>query len=310
MRKQVLKSITELAARDERVVFIGSDLSPGVMSEFRERYPSRFFMEGVSEQHIIGMAAGLAMEGFIPYVNTIATFLTRRCYEQIAMDVCLHNLPVRLVANGGGMVYAPLGPTHEAIDDFALMRALPNMTVTAPVDANEMAALVDASVEHPGPIYIRLGKGGDPIITSSNETFLFSRPRCLKQGKTTAVLATGVLSQYALQTCLKSDSLRNEIALWHCPTVSPLDLEKIQPFLGDYISLIIIEEHLAIGGLASSLLDTAVKIGMKLPKSTQAINLGSDYAHTYGTQTDYIYPLLEKLSFALASFREQSHSRT
>ena len=151
MRKQVLKSITELAARDERVVFIGSDLSPGVMSDFRERFPDRFFMEGVSEQHIIGMAAGLAMEGFIPYVNTIATFLTRRCYEQIAMDVCLHNLPVRLVANGGGMVYAPLGPTHEAIDDFALMRALPNMTVTAPVDVNEMAALVNAAWNTRGP---------------------------------------------------------------------------------------------------------------------------------------------------------------
>jgi deoxyxylulose-5-phosphate synthase len=92
--------------------------------------------------------------------------------------------------------------------------------------------------------------------------------------------------------------------------VSPLDLEKIQPFLGDYISLIIIEEHLAIGGLASSLLDTAVKIGIKLPERVQAINLGSDYAHTYGTQIDYIYPLLEKLSFALASSPEQSHART
>ncbi|MEI6790888.1 MAG: transketolase, partial [Myxococcaceae bacterium] len=126
-----LDSIYDLAKKDERVIFIGSDLGPTVLSNMKKEMPSRFFMEGISEQHIIGMAAGLAMEGFIPYVNTIATFLTRRCYEQIALDLCLQDLPVRLIANGAGAVYAPLGPTHLAIEDFAIMRALPNMTVLA-----------------------------------------------------------------------------------------------------------------------------------------------------------------------------------
>ncbi len=92
-------------------------------------------MEGVSEQAIVGMAAGLAMDGYLPYINTIATFLTRRCYEQVAIDLCLHDLPVRLIASGGGLVYAPLGPTHMATDDIAILRALPNMTIVAPVDA-------------------------------------------------------------------------------------------------------------------------------------------------------------------------------
>ena len=104
------------------MVFIGSDLGPGVLENMRVEMPDRFFMEGVSEANIIGMAAGLAMDGFIPYVNTIATFLTRRCFEQISIDLCLHNLSVRLIANGGGLVYAPLGPTHIAIDDVALMQ--------------------------------------------------------------------------------------------------------------------------------------------------------------------------------------------
>ena len=112
--------------------------------------PGRAFMEGVSEQHVVGMAAGLAMEGFIPYVHTIATFITRRCFEQVAVDLCLHNLPVRLIGNGGGLVYAPLGPTHLAIEDIAIMRALPNMTVVAVCDAEEMKRFMDADARLAG----------------------------------------------------------------------------------------------------------------------------------------------------------------
>ena len=115
MRKTCLDMVYELAKQDPRVVFIGSDLGSGVMSNFKDEFPDRFFMEGVSEANIIGISAGLALDGFIPYVNTIATFLTRRCFEQVAMDLCLHNLPVRLIGSGGGLVYAPLGPTHIAM---------------------------------------------------------------------------------------------------------------------------------------------------------------------------------------------------
>ena len=122
MRKTSLNKVYQLAQQDERVVFIGSDLSPGVLSEFKTNIPERFFMEGIAEQYIIGMAAGLAFDGFIPYINTIATFLTRRCFEQIAVDLCMHNLPVRLIASGGGLVYAPLGPTHQAIEDIGILR--------------------------------------------------------------------------------------------------------------------------------------------------------------------------------------------
>ena len=132
MRRTALEQVHELARRDPRVLFIGSDLGVGTLDEFRQEFPDRFLMEGIAEQNIIGMAAGLAMEGFVPYVNTIATFLTRRCFEQVAVDLCLHRLPVRLIGNGGGLVYAALGPTHIATEDIALMRALPNMTVVVP----------------------------------------------------------------------------------------------------------------------------------------------------------------------------------
>ena len=165
MRNTCLDMVYELAKRDRRTVFIGSDLSPGLLAGMKREMPDRYYMEGVTEANIIGMAAGLAMEGYIPYVNTIATFITRRCYEQVAIDLCLHNLPVRLIGNGGGLVYAPLGPTHLAIEDIAIMRALPNMTVIAVCDAAEMKRMMECSLDWPQPIYIRLAKGGDPVVS-------------------------------------------------------------------------------------------------------------------------------------------------
>src|SRR5260221_12120926 len=125
MRKRSLDMVHTLARRDERVVFIGSDLSPNLLGEMKKEFPLRYYMEGIAEANVIGMAAGMAMDGFIPYVNTIATFITRRGYEQVAGDLCLHDLPVRLIGNAGGYAYAPLGPTHQPIEGSAIIRALP-----------------------------------------------------------------------------------------------------------------------------------------------------------------------------------------
>ena len=166
MRQTALNMVYELAKGDPRVVFIGSDLGVGILQEMKEKMPNRFFMEGVSEALVIGMAAGMAMEGKIPYINTIATFLSRRCFEQVVLDACLHKLPLRLISSGGGLVYAPLGPTHLAIDDIAIFRPIPNMTIVAPSDANEMKRLMWQTLDWPGPMYIRLAKGGDPIVSS------------------------------------------------------------------------------------------------------------------------------------------------
>jgi len=169
MRKTCLNVVHELAQKDPRVFFIGSDLGVGTLDAFKKEFPDRFFMEGVSEANIIGMAAGLAFEGKIPYVNTIATFFARRGFEQIVLDLCLHRARVRLIANGGGMVYAPLGPTHEAIEDMAVLRAIPGMTIVAPADADEMRRLMLKSLDYDGPMYIRLAKGGDPIVTPKDQ---------------------------------------------------------------------------------------------------------------------------------------------
>ena len=242
MRNTCLEQIYELAKKDSRIVFIGSDLGAGTLQKFKDEMPERFFMEGIAEQNMIGMAAGMALAGKIVYVNTIATFLTRRAYEQIAIDVCLHNLNVRLIGNGGGLVYAPLGPTHLATDDLALMCALPNMTVIAPADAEEMKRLMPETVEHQGPIYIRLGKGGEPVYTPMNIPFHIGESYKIVSSTRRIIVTTGVMLGRALK-------FRNATVL-HMPT--------LKPFWPDFLyyaeradEVIVIEEHVASGGLGS-----------------------------------------------------------
>src|SRR5246127_3332671 len=201
MRQTCLNMVYDLAKRDKRVLFIGSDLSPGLLGDMKKEMPERWYMEGITEANVIGMAAGMAMDGYMPYVNTIATFITRRCYEQVAIDLCLHNLPVRLIGNGGGLVYAPLGPTHLAIEDIAIMRALPNMTVVSVCDAEEMKRFMDQTLEWPGPIYIRLAKGFDPIVSCPEHGFAIGKAIVMREAagrrQCALLVSTGVATTRA-----------------------------------------------------------------------------------------------------------------
>lgn len=286
MRKSALDSIYQLALEDERVVFIGSDLGYGVMSEMKKNIPNRFFMEGISEQHIIGMAAGLAMNGFIPFVNTIATFLTRRCYEQIAIDVALHNLPVRLIGNGGGGVYAPLGPTHMAIEDMVIMKAIPNMTVVAPCDALEMRDVIKESINWPHPMYIRVAKGGDEIVSNkATEKFSLDIPRLLKYGKKGLFISTGVMTQYALKA---ADILEKEgvfCSVLHMPTIKPINVTELDSALMGVTSVVTVEEGLRAGGLGSTILEHINDKYLDSSIRISRIGIPDVFAEQYGSQS-------------------------
>lgn len=288
MRKTALDCVHELARVDNRVVFVGSDLGPGVLANMRAEFPNRWFMEGVSEQHIIGMAAGLAMEGFIPFVNTIATFLTRRCYEQVAVDLCLQDLPVRLIANGGGGVYAPLGPTHLAIEDVAIMRALPNMAVVAPCDADEMRRLMQESIDWPHPIYIRLAKGGDPIVSESRFGFEIGKSICMREGTDGVFVSTGVMTQIALEAAdqLKREGL--EIGVRHVHTIKPLDVDGILNDIALTQAVITVEEGIMNGGLGSAVLEACSE---HLPSDLTKIGrmgIPDRFPDQYGSQSSLL----------------------
>jgi transketolase len=287
VRKRSLDMVYELAKRDDRVLFIGSDLSPGLLGEMKKAYPDRYFMEGIAEANLIGMSAGLAMEGFIPYVNTIATFITRRCYEQVAVDLCLHDLPVRLIGNGGGYVYAPLGPTHQAIEDIAIMRALPNMAVTAVCDADEMARLMNASLTWPHPIYIRLGKGGEPIISNNERGFAIGKAIDMIEGNKgesdVLLIATGVATTQALEAVQKLTAEGTKCRLLHVHTVKPIDRELILEAAHRTRLVVTVEEHSLIGGLGSAVLEALADAGQTLPR-IKRLGIGDRFADHYGSQ--------------------------
>src|SRR6266508_3015362 len=289
MRKRSLDMVHTLAKRDERVVFIGSDLSPNLLGEMKKEFPSRYYMEGIAEANIIGMAAGMAMDGFVPYVNTIATFITRRCYEQVAVDLCLHDLPVRLIANGGGLVYAPLGPTHLAIEDLAIMRALPNMTVTAVCDAKEMVRLMNCTLDWPHPIYIRLAKGGDPIVSRDENGFGIGKAIPMRKARSrgaVVLLSTGVMTTNCLGAAdlLAKDGV--DVSVVHFHTVKPLDEEAVLEFANDARLVVTVEEGTMIGGFGSAVTDLLVeKLGTALPPLMR-MGLPDAFPRKYGVQEE------------------------
>ena len=284
MRKVCLDVVYELARKDKRVFFIGSDLGIGTLQKFKDEMPERFFMEGISEANIIGMAAGLAMEGKVPYINTIATFLTRRCFEQIVVDLGLHNLNVRLLGSGGGLVYAPLGPTHEAIEDIAIMRAIPNMTVIAPADADEMRRAMLQSLDHQGPMYIRIAKGGDPIVTHERIPFRIGKALPMRQGTDALIVTTGITLGNGLQA---ADLLRAqgvEAAVLHVPTIKPIDREAILAHAAKVPVIVTVEEHSVIGGLGGAVAEIISEANFSSPKRFKRIGIPDVFADRYGSQ--------------------------
>jgi len=288
MRPTCINKVFDLAQRDPRVVYIGSDLDPPLVRRMREEMPRRAFMEGVSEAHVVGMAAGLAMEGYLPFVHTIATFITRRCYEQVAVDLCLHNLPVRLIGNGGGLVYAPLGPTHLAIEDIAIMRALPNMTVVAVCDADEMTRFMDQTLDWPGPIYIRLAKGYDPIVSRPELGFTIGKaiPMRVAAGggaRRALIVSTGVETTRSLEAAesLAEDGI--ECTVLHMHTVKPLDVAALVEHAAGMKVVVTVEEHTVVGGLGSAVTDALVERGGHLPR-IKRLGIPDVFAVKYGSQ--------------------------
>ena len=285
MRKKVLESVYELAKKNDKILFIGSDLGPQVLKDFKKEFPERFFMEGAAEQHLISMASGLALEGFIPYVNTIATFLTRRCFEQITLNLGLQKTKVRLIANGGGLVYSPLGPTHLAIDDIALMRAIPNMTIVAPSDENEMEKFMKKTIDYPGPIYIRVAKGGDPIVSNIfKDDFEIGKIYSINESCENLIFTTGITLNIALR--VKESLLKNniDVGIIHVPTIKPLNNKAISKITKNTKRIFTIEEHSIIGGLGSAISELILESNPNNIEFFKRIGIKDIFPKGYGRQ--------------------------
>lgn len=284
MRKTSLDAVYELAKRDKRVVFIGSDLGIGTLKQFKAEMPERFFMEGVSEAHLVTMAAGLALEGKVVYINTIATFLTRRCYEQVCLDLSLHHTNVRLIGSGGGVVYAPLGPTHQAIEDIAIFRTLPRMTIVAPCDAEEMKRLMPQTLDWDGPMYIRLGKGGDAVVSRTELGFQIGKALLVREGSDALIVTTGITLQPALAAAALLEQSGISAGVLHMHTVKPFDTEALLAQAARVPAILSIEEHTIIGGLGSAVAETLAEADFYTPKRFKRIGIPDVFPDKYGSQ--------------------------
>lgn len=252
MRNAFAQAITELAERDPRIVLLSGDIGNRLFNDFKERFPNRFLNCGVAEANMVGVAAGMALTGLLPVTYTIASFNTTRCLEQIRVDICYHNLPVIIVGVGAGLAYAEGGATHQACEDIALLRVLPNMSVVCPGDAREVRAALKAALALGTPVYLRLGKKNEPIVHAHDPELVIGRAIIVRPGHAVCLLSTGTMLPVAIRAAelLDEAGVSAQVVSFH--TVKPLDEEFLTDAFREFTTVITLEEHSRMGGLGGS----------------------------------------------------------
>jgi transketolase len=252
MRNAFLNELYELAQKDERIVYVTGDLGYTVVERFMENLPKQFLNAGVAEANMTGLAAGMALSGKIVFTYSIANFPTLRCLEQIRNDICYHDANVKVVSIGGGFAYGSMGATHHAIEDMAVMRSLPNLTVIAPGDPLETRAATRALVEMPGPAYLRLGKAGEPTVHQGEIDFKIGKAIRLREGRDLTLMSTGGMLKNATDIAAKLAEQGIQARVLSMHTIKPLDIEALKAAVHETAALFTLEEHSVLGGLGSA----------------------------------------------------------
>lgn len=257
MRNAFVEELIAAAETDERIVLVVGDLGYGVVEPFAKRFPSRFFNAGVAEQNMMGFSAGLASEGYHVFVYSIANFPTFRCAEQIRNDVDYHNLPVTIVAVGGGLAYGNLGYSHHAIQDYAMMRVLPNILIAAPGDPMETRACMRFLLAHPQPSYLRLGKAGEPCLHAEVPLVAPGAWLTVRSGHAgrATLLTTGAPLVLA-NTWLEEGSEFKDYALHSMPLWGMRCKSSQVGQVAAWEQVVTLEDHLVDGGFGSWLMES------------------------------------------------------
>ncbi|MZH02588.1 MAG: transketolase [Nitrospinae bacterium] len=283
MRNAFADEITKLSMADSRIVLLSGDIGNKLFDTFKKESGNRFLNCGVAEGNMMGVAAGMALSGLRPIIYTITPFTTTRCYEQIRVDACYHNVPVTIVGTGSGFTYAELGPTHHSCEDLAIMRVLPNMTVLAPADEVELRQCLQATLKQNGPVYIRIGKKGEAITPKKDNNFEIGQSITVREGSDVCLISTGILLPIVMKAAeiLSSQGVSARVESFH--TIKPLDQKTLHDAFTNYSVVAVVEEHHKIGGLGGSVAEW-----LALQDSTKGrmISFGADdgFMHEVGSQ--------------------------
>jgi transketolase len=248
------QALVELGKEDERIVVLEADLGKSTMSIlFQEQYPERYFEMGIAEQNMAATAAGLSLADKIPFINSFAVFASGRAYDQVRQSIAIPGLNVKICGSSAGLSDFGDGSTHQAIEDMAIMRAIPNMTVLVPADAVETRKMVKAMVEWNGPVYIRINRNDLPVITDIEGDYEIGKLQVVRDGSEIAVFANGVMVSKALVAAdeLKRDGI--SVKVINASTVKPLSKDEVLAHVQGCKGVVTAEEHSIIGGLGSAI---------------------------------------------------------
>jgi transketolase len=304
-------ALVDLALRRDDVVCLGGDLTRQTETDlFRDRIPERFFNAGMAEANLMGMAAGLARSGFKPFVNTFGVFATRRPFDQVAMSIAYPNLPVRLVGFMPGLS-SPGGPSHQAIDDVALMRALPNMTVIDVADAGEVSEVVGMIVDLDGPVYLRLKRGEIPVIFDDQYSLRLDKATVIEPDGDVVIVASGMMLAPSIRVMDVARDNGVDVGLVYVPVIKPIDGETILEVIRDAMGVVTAENHSVIGGLGSAIAEVMAEEGLGVPLRRMGVQ--DEYATAgsrpylfkkFGLSSQRIAEAVWELSGALSSVPE------
>jgi transketolase len=288
MRNTFSEALYSEATKNPDLYLVVADISPaGSMTKFTTEYPDRFINVGVAEQSMIGIAAGLALKGKQPFAYTIATFSLYRPFEMVRDDLGYQNLPVTVVGMGAGVIYSTLGGTHHTQEDVAIAGAIPNMQIIAPCDPAECTdATRWCARQKNGPVYLRIGKAGEPILTQTAEPWEFGKIRYLRRGTDVCILTFGVITRMAAKVADALSEQGKSISLVSVHTMKPIDRDGIARALASHNQVIVVEEHAPQGGLAAQTKQIAWDTQAKCRLDT--FSLQDAFIHNYGSWEDLL----------------------
>ena len=286
MRTLFQKKITELAKKRDDIVLLSGDIGNKMFDDFKQIAPERFINCGIAEASMMSVAGGLALSGFRPVVYTITPFVTARCFEQAKISVGYHEANVLIIGTGSGLSYAELGATHHSLDDISIMGSIPNMRVLAPCDSNQLGFYLDEALNINGPTYIRIGKKGEPIITSEVSEIRIGKSNIIKEGSDFLILGIGPIINEALLAVEKLESeSQKRIAIADMSSVKPMDeiflKEMVKRKFKTWITL---EEHGFVGGMGLRINNWLFKNDKSKDIKTINLNTPDQFIHTLGKQ--------------------------